>query len=348
MPELRRNPITKEWVIIATERQRRPSDFSHARATGPERPSFDARCPFCPGNEEMTPPEVLAYRDTGGPPNSSGWWVRVVPNLYPALRIEGDLGRRGFGIYDYMNGIGAHEVIIETPLHNKCISQIGPHQALEVIWACRERYLDLMNDKRFKYVLVFRNHGPEAGTSLEHPHSQLVALPFVPMGIRLEIEGSKAYFQNHDRCIHCDAVSVELGYQKRVVAENDRFLAFEPYASKFPFETAVVPKTHNARFEHEDREGFAAFMAITQDVLSRLRVCLNDPPYNFTIHTSPFSGDQDDWYHWHLHILPRLTIAAGFEMGAGLYINVTAPEEAAEFLRAVDLEAASGSQTAAG
>lgn len=348
MPELRRNPISKEWVIIATERQRRPSDYKHDGSGSQVRPEFDERCPFCPGNEDKTPPEVLAYREGEQPANSTGWWVRVVPNLYPALRIEGDLGRRGFGPYDFMNGIGAHEVIIESPLHNKCISQVGVYQAQEIAWAYRERYLDLMRDDRFKYVLIFRNHGVEAGTSLEHPHSQLVALPFVPMGIRLEIEGSRVYLQNHDRCIHCDIIAQELHYEKRVVAQNDHFVAFEPFASKFPFETAVVPKRHNARFEDQDRPGMEAFMSITQEVLSRLRICLNDPPYNFTIHTSPFSGKDDEWYHWHLHILPRLTIAAGFEMGTGVYINVTAPEDAAQYLREVDLQAGSESGKAAG
>jgi UDPglucose--hexose-1-phosphate uridylyltransferase len=348
MPELRRNPVSKEWVIIATERQRRPSDFKHAGGERSPRPSHDDRCPFCPGNEDKTPPEVLAYRKGSGPPNSTDWWVRVVPNLFPALRIEGDLGRRGYGLYDWMNGIGAHEVIIETPDHSKSISTIDAYQAQEVIWAYRERYLDLMGDDRFKYIMVFRNHGAEAGTSLEHPHSQLVALPFVPMGIRVELDGSKAYYENHDRCIHCDIIAQELQFAKRLVAQNDLFVAYESYASKFPFETAIVPKRHNPRFENQDQQSVEAFVAIMQEALNRIRLCLDDPPYNFTIHTSPFSGKDDDWYHWHLHILPRLTIAAGFEMGTGVYINATAPEEAAGFLRDVDLEAEPGSETATG
>lgn len=335
MPELRKDPITQEWVIIAKERGRRPSDFTHLTIAEPDKPEYSPTCPFCPGKEEMTPPEVLAYRpdiDT----NSPNWWVRVVPNKFPALAIEGDLEKRGVGMYDMMNGVGAHEVIIETPKHNLDPSMLTSGQVAEILWAYRERYLDLRKDSRFKYILIFRNHGKVAGASLEHPHSQLIATPMIPIDVVNELQGAQRYYQFRDRCIWCDMVQQELGQATRVVNQTARFIAFEPFASKYPFETWLMPRSHQASFAAMTREHVEEFAGLMQDALGRISRCLNSPPYNFAIHTAPCDSESSEVFHWHMVIMPRLTIAAGFEMGTGIYINVTSPEDAARYLREVD------------
>jgi len=339
MPQLRKNPITREWVIIATERSRRPSDFAQVEDTDPaSRPATSESCPFCPGNEEKTPPEVLAFRGTPEVANSQGWWVRVVPNKFAALAIEGTLDRSGYGTYDFMNGVGAHEVIIETPEHNKCMGTIAPRQAEEVWWAITQRMLDLRRDPRFKYACLFRNHGRVAGTSLEHPHSQLVALPMVPMEVMTEIAGADQYYDYHDRCIFCDMIRQEVNFGQRVIVETEDFIAFEPFAPKFPFETWVFPKKHSRAFIDDAEEMIPGFVRVLQESLVRIGKCLNNPPYNYVLHTAPFESEKEHSFHWHLEILPRLTIAAGFEMGTGIYINATTPEDAAEYLRAAGAE----------
>lgn len=332
MPELRKDPITQEWVIIATERARRPSDFTHLTIAEPDKPDYSPTCPFCPGKETMTPPEIVSFRQSREA-NAPDWWVRVVPNKFPALAIEGSLNKRGSGMYDMMNGVGAHEVIIETPKHHLDPATLEQSQMAEVLWMFRERYLDLRKDTRFKYILVFRNHGKVAGASLEHPHSQLVATPMIPIDVVNEMQGAERYYQYHDRCIWCDMVQQELDQKSRVVVETEHFLAFEPFASKFPFETWLLSKTHQSSFAAMSRDEVTEFAGIMQDALGRISRCLNSPPYNFAIHTAPCDREDSDYFHWHMVIMPRLTIAAGFEMGTGIYINVTSPEDAAMFLR---------------
>ncbi|HEX2948204.1 MAG TPA: galactose-1-phosphate uridylyltransferase [Armatimonadota bacterium] len=335
MPELRKDPITQEWVIIATERGRRPSDFTHLTIAEPDKPEYSPTCPFCPGKENLTPPEVLAFRHSLEK-NSSEWWVRVVPNKFPALAIEGELEKRGVGMYDLMNGVGAHEVIIETQKHNLDPSTVSRNQLAEVLWAYRERYLDLRKDSRFKYILIFRNHGKVAGASLEHPHSQLIATPMIPIDVVNEIQGADRYFQYHDRCIWCDMIQQELSNMVRVVNQTEHFVAFEPFASKYPFETWLLPKKHQSSFSTMTRERVEEFGGLMQDALGRISRCLNSPPYNFAIHNAPCGREESETFHWHMVIMPRLTIAAGFEMGTGIYINVTSPEDAARYLREID------------
>jgi len=336
MPQFRKHPVTHEWVVIATERGKRPSDFK--RDELPPRPEYSEKCPFCPGHEDQTPPEVLAYRPPETSPNTPGWSIRVVSNKFPALQIEGDLDRQGVGMYDFMNGVGAHEVIIETTRHDRQIGNIPPELAVDVWQAAKERMMDLDRDERFKYVLVFRNHGKVAGASLEHPHSQLIALPMIPHQVRLEIDGARKFYQYHDRCIFCDMIRQERNFGQRVIEESDDFIAFEPFAPKYPFETWVLPKRHNASFTEETRADLTGFSRMVQHTLMRISNCLQDPPYNYMLHTAPYSMEGDMQFHWHLEIIPRLTIAAGFEMGTGVYINVTRPEDAAEHLRAASPE----------
>ena len=328
MPELRKDPIHGRWVIISTERGRRPSDF-----VTEERRSAGGFCPLCEGNEDRTPPEILAFRTNGTPPNSPGWTLRVVPNKFPALRVEGDLGREGEGIYDKMNGIGAHEVVIETPRHSETLATLPSKGVESVLWAYRSRIADLRGDQRLRYVLVFKNHGVSAGASLEHSHSQIIALPIVPRRVAEEIEGAKTYFKYKDRCVFCDIIRQELQQKKRIVSENRSFLSVAPFASRFPFETWILPKIHYPSFEHMESSLYGEAAQILSDTLQRMNRVLNDPPYNYIIHTSSFLELENDHYHWHLEIMPKLTKVAGFEWGTGFYINPTPPEEAAEYMR---------------
>jgi len=328
MPELRKDPIIGRWVIIATERAKRPTDF----AVEPKEPT-PTFCPFCEGNEDKTPPEITAYRAPGTAPNRPGWRLRVVPNKFPALQIEGNLDKRGVGVYDRMNGIGAHEVIIETPQHAISLTALSPEQIQDVLWAYRDRLNDLKRDVRFTYGMVFKNVGKTAGASLEHSHSQIIVLPTVPRTVADEMRGSKVFYEYRGRCLFCDIISQELEDGDRVVLDTDNFLAYEPYAARFPFETWVVPKRHMSHFEDIARQGTEELARCLKTTLAKIEQALNMPAYNYIIHTSPFDVAQIDHYHWHIEIIPRLTRVAGFEWGTGFYINPVPPEAAAEFLR---------------
>ena len=333
MPELRKDPITGRWVIIATDRARRPTDF----VRDPVTIRGGRFCPFCEGNEDKTPPEILGWRRNGAGANQRGWSLRVVPNKFPALGIEGDLARQGEGLFDKMNGVGAHEVIIETPVHEMTLAQL-PEKAIEdVLWAYRDRMLDLKKDKRFRYALIFKNHGEAAGASLEHTHSQLIALPVVPIYVREEVEGAKTYYNFKERCIFCDIIRQEAAAGARVIDETDQFLVLSPYAPRFPFETWIMPKQHESAFENSQSNVFENLAKVLKRLLQKLDLVLENPPYNFVLHTSPFSESTGDYYHWHFEVMPKLTKVAGFEWGSGFYINPTPPEEAARFLREASL-----------
>ncbi|HVD94023.1 MAG TPA: galactose-1-phosphate uridylyltransferase [Vicinamibacterales bacterium] len=333
MPELRKDPVTGRWVIISTDRQKRPNDFRVERSAAVGR----EYCPFCPGHEEMTPPEVLSYRQNGGAPNAPGWDVRVVPNKFPALQVEGSLDREGEGLFDRMNGIGAHEVIIETPDHDRSMALMSEPELERVLWAFRERMLDLKQDHRLRYILVFKNQGAAAGATLEHPHSQLIALPIVPDFVREEIDGARRHYAIKERCVFCDIVHQELREGRRVIQENADIIALAPYAPRFAFETWLLPKRHGARYEQAARHEYESLARLLKSVLQRLDRALETPPFNLIVHTSPFSEEVADLYHWHIEIIPKLTRVAGFEWGTGFYINPTSPEEAAKVLRAVRL-----------
>jgi UDPglucose--hexose-1-phosphate uridylyltransferase len=329
VPELRKDPITGRWVIIATDRAKRPTDFVREKVEI----HGSGFCPFCPGNEAKTPPEILAYRKDGSQRDTPGWSLRVVPNKFPALGIEGTLNRQGEGLYDKMNGIGAHEVIIETPDHKLTLASMPVRAVEDVLWAFRDRILDLKKDRRFKYVLIFRNHGEAAGASLEHTHSQLIALPVVPKRVREEVDSAKEYYNFKERCIFCDIIRQEVEDGVRMIAENQSFIVLAPYAPRFPFEMWIVPKVHQSAFEESQKYEFEQLAVILKDMLTRLDRVLDSPAYNYVIHTSPIPEASNDYYHWHLEIMPKLTKVAGFEWGTGFYINPTPPEESAKFLR---------------
>lgn len=329
MSELRRDPVVGRWVIISTERGERPTDYpSAAPAEKPQR-----FCPFCPGNELSTPPEIMALREAGTAPNTPGWNLRIVPNKFPALQIEGKLRKKARGIYDIMNGIGAHEVFIETPEHGKTISTLDRKNIEDLIWCYRERIVDLEKDKRFKFILIFRNSGEAAGASLEHPHSQLIATPTIPKRIMEEIEGAEKYFQFKDRCVFCDMIDEEIDFRERVIVDNPDFVSFVPFAARFPYETWIIPKVHQTCFHMLSYEQLPALAHTLHESIGRLDAALNFPPYNFMIHTSPCNVDSDIFFHWHIEIIPRLTKVAGFEWGTGFYINPVPPEVSADQLR---------------
>jgi UDPglucose--hexose-1-phosphate uridylyltransferase len=333
LPELRKDPITGRWVIISTDRAKRPTDFI--------RESVEIKgngfCPFCYGNESKTPPEILAYGRDGSGRDTPGWKVRVVPNKFPALGIEGELDRAGEGLFDRMNGIGAHEVIIETPDHRSTLATLAEKAIEDVFWAYRDRMLDLKNDKRFRYILIFKNHGEAAGASLEHTHSQLIALPIVPKRVREEVDNCKRYFTEKERCIFCDMIRQEMEEAARVIGENEHFVAIAPYAPRFPFESWVLPRVHGSAFENNQSPVYASLARMMRELLRRMDATLAHPAYNYMIHTSPIGEEVNDHYHWHIEVIPKLTKVAGFEWGSGFYINPTPPEESAKFLRDAQL-----------
>ena len=332
MPELRKDPVVGRWVIIATDRARRPSDWNG----GPPAESPGGACPFCPGNERFTPPEVLATREGGTGANGPGWSTRVVSNKFPALQVEGGLDRRGEGMYDRMNGVGAHEVIIESPDHSAELSELSLAEIERVLRVYRDRVLDLKNDTRFRYILVFKNHGEAAGASLAHGHTQLIATPIIPNVVAEELEGSLQHYRRKERCVFCDMVEQELEDGSRLVTQNEEFVSFEPFAPRLPFETWLLPRRHVSSFEETDPAALPALAAVLQETLRRLHRALNRPPYNFLIHSAPCAEARVPHYHWHMEIMPKLTKVAGFEWGTGFYINSTPPEEAAAYLRSVD------------
>ena len=333
MPELRRDPIGGRWVVVLTDNPKGPFDFDVVK----EPVSKKDGCPFCEGNEQLTPPEIFAKRAGQDRPNGPGWSVRVVPNKFAALKIEGDLDKEGIGMFDMMNGVGAHEVIIENPDHKKELSQLSEGQIQDVIFTYRERSLDLRNDKRFQYILIFKNQGKAAGASLSHPHTQLIALPMIPKNVQEEIQGARHYFKYKERCLYCDILRQEKQENKRIVTENDIFIAFCPFASRFAFEIWILPKEHFSAFERIEPEMVKDLAKILKDVLARVKKALKSPSYNFIIHTSPIEEKNKEEYHWHFEIMPKLTRTAGFEWGSGFYINPTPPHLAAKALRQVKI-----------
>ena len=331
MSQLRRDPITGRWIIVNYEKSMKPEDFEFEKI---KKNQNTKNCPFCPGNEKMTPPEIVAHREMGKP-NSPGWSIRVIPNKYPALEDKGELDKMGLGIYDKMNGVGAHEVIIDIPEHMHDIADISDRQAEEVVWSYHGRSTDLRKDPRFKYILIFRNYGRSAGASLEHPHSQLIALPIVPKRVNEELQFSMEYFNYKDRCVFCDIVSQELGDKERIVEENKFFISFCPFVSRFPYETWILPKSHESHFVELRKEEVRPLGTILRNTMARLKKLLNDPPYNYIIHTSPINGHEKEFYHWHIEIMPKLVNVAGFEWGSGFYVNPVPPEIAARNLKSV-------------
>jgi UDPglucose--hexose-1-phosphate uridylyltransferase len=332
MPELRQNPATKEWVIIATERARRPEELG----TGilPPSPNEQEKCPFCPGKEKHTPNEILAYRTYGTKPDSPGWWIRIIPNKFAALVPVGNEERvKSEDFFTFMDGVGEHEVIVESPDHHQTIATLEQKQVEEIFLAYRERYVALSDDPRFEMVILFKNHGVAAGTSLRHPHSQIIAIPVTPLHIRNRIEEAMHYFDDNGRCVYCEMIKKEKQVKERLVMETDNFISLEPFASRSPFETWVLPKKHNSSFEEISPESTKELAFVMRSTLAKIYKSLNNPDYNFAVRSAPIHEKNVEYYHWHVMILPRVSAVAGFELGSGIYINTVIPEAAAKFLR---------------
>ena len=322
MPEFRKDPVTDRWVIIATERAKRP------QRQGSELPNRSP-CPFCAGNENLTPPEVLVLRDPSGP----SWAVRVAPNKYPALAPDGTGVSKTDTHYETESGIGAHEVIIESPSHVTEMALLSETQFAVILKAYRKRILELKNDRRFRYGFIYKNQGAEAGATLEHVHSQLIAMPMIPKSVLEEINVAKSYYAANRRCLLCDILRNESRPAERFVSENGSYLVMCPFAARFPYETWILPKKHASLFEQNAEEDDHDLAQILRETLIRLNQSLGGPAFNYVIHSSPFQEGENHYYHWHLEILPKLIHVAGFEWGSGSYINTVTPEESARSLR---------------
>ena len=334
MSEIRQDPTNEEWVIMARERAQRPHEFVRQQ-TKPEPPTFSSSCPFCPGNEAMTPPETLSYRDE----KSANWRVRAFVNLFAALTPEGSTMRREEDSFFLdMDGVGVHEVIVETPAHNKPLALMEDSGVGDVLHAYHERYNALSQMPFLKLIIIFKNHGLSAGTSLEHPHSQLVATPVVPKHIRMKYEVAIRHYDNTGRCLYSDLVDHELRIGKRVVMETEKFVVFHPFASHLPFETWIMPKIRRACFGNASAEELENLALVLRTTLRKLYRGLNNPDFNYVIDTAPIGDENKNYYLWHLRIIPRLTEVAGFEIGSGININTALPEETAQFIKELKVE----------
>lgn len=330
MPELRRNLATGEWVVLATERAKRPEEFTHAKGPVPSSlPARVATCPFCPGNEAMTPP-TLAQTGEG-----AAWRVRVVSNAFGAFAANEDPTPRGGEYAHAMGAAGYHEVVIQTPLHNLPEPLFDRAQMREVILTYRARHRFMEQDPRVELIIPFKNHGPRAGTSLEHPHAQIAGVPIVPTHLVHRIEEPLGYWRAHRACVFCRMLAEELGAGERSVAENASFTAFVPFAAATPFETWILPRTHRASFGGIDDVEAADFADLLHAVVRRLWAGLDNPDYNYVIRSSPRECREAPFLHWYAKVIPRLTQAAGFEIGTGMFINIARPEESAAFLRKI-------------
>lgn len=338
MSIIRQDPTTREWVIIAAERKKRPHDHHQPIPVRPQ-PTETGSCPFCPGHEASTPDEVFRLPDSGG----TGWAVRVTSNKFPALGDRGGLERREPGpLFREMDGVGTHEVIVETPVHDRILPLMTDHEVADVLIAYQVRYRSLREDPRLKYIIIFKNHGEGAGTSLAHPHSQLVATPVPPMLLRRKYEVAIAHYDDTGRCLYCDIAEEERKAKSRVVLETDRFLVFHPFASRVPFETWIMPKRRQASFGQVQEEDLHELASVLRRTLRALYERLGDPDFNYIVHSAPIEDENKEYYLWHVQILPRLTTIAGFELGSGIYVSTMLPEQSAAVIRDYERASAAG------
>ena len=313
------------WVVTTTDHPKGPSDYLLFPPPYLSRGEAGV-CPFCPGNEGMTPQATFSSSREGG-----GWSVRVIPNKFPFFHIEGEFDRRPEGMYDVMEAIGAHEIVVESPDHHQNLATLEPPQIEKILGAYQERLIDLERDHRFQQFLILKNY---PGVFNRHPHSHIMALPVIPRRVDEEVWGTLDYYQRKERCIFCDILKEEISMRKRVVLETMHFLVFSPFASRFPFETWIVPKVHSPDFHHISEEEVKDLSMVIQSLFARYYKLLSDPPYSLTFHTSPIQGRfHRSEYHWHIETRLRIGLREGFEWGAGFFVNPTPPEEAAAYLR---------------
>lgn len=327
--EIRHDITTGEWIIFAPSRRQRPQDFLEQETVAMSHPEHDEECPFCPGNEEMLPRITLEM--AGG--ERGPWQTRVVPNKYPALAPDGGTEREQRGLYLSMPGYGHHEVIVESPRHNQTIMDTTLTEMETVVETYHRRYVQLMNEHENMMAILFRNHGPRSGASLSHPHSQLVVTGVVPRHIRRREDEAERYYDRWGRCVVCDVLANELKDGRCLIAENDAFAAFVPFAAEVPFEVWIVPTTHRADFGHIGDDEKEHFAAVLHEMLRLLYTRLDDPDYNYVINTAAQYRGGEPQLHWYLRIRPRLVTRAGFEIGSGMTVNPSLPESDADFLK---------------
>jgi UDPglucose--hexose-1-phosphate uridylyltransferase len=327
--ELRQNTATREWVVIASDRAKRPDDFSsEARELTGERPEHDDQCPFCPGNEE---PELEIARF----PKGERWQVRVIRNKYPALTTKGAPVRTAEGVHRVISGVGRHEVIIESPRHNACLALQTTEEVATFLGVLQGRAREATDDPHVEYCVCFENHGESAGTSLQHPHAQLVALPVVPENIRVRAEEARRHYDDNGSCVFCDMLGDELREGSRVVIDSEQHVAFVPFAASSPFHMWILPRRHDTTFLHARDEELRDLADVLRRALRKLYVGLHDPDYNYVVRSAAARDENQEYLHWYVSIIPRVARAAGFELGSGMYINPAIPEENAGFLRSV-------------
>ncbi len=336
MPELRQNRFTKEWVIIATERAKRPEELVVKREQKVV-PHYVPKCPFCPGNEGLTPPEIFRLSQGG---QNGNWRTRVIPNKFAALTRDVEPQRVIQRSHRTINGFGVHDVVVETPDHALATALMTDDQVTDILRCYKRRYDELSDDSRIAHVTIFKNHGIEAGTSLEHPHSQIIAAPVISTQVRNRMMEAIRHYDEFGECMFCGAIQEELAEGTRVVIASDHFVALQPYASATPFCTHVYPRRHMASFGFIRENELADLARVLRELLAKLYFGLNNPDFNYTIRTAPHECAAVSYYHWYVSIIPRLTRVAGFELGSGTFINTVLPEAAAEFLRKVKGESA--------
>jgi UDPglucose--hexose-1-phosphate uridylyltransferase len=336
--ELRRDILLGRWIEVLSE-SKEPSEYHLPTDKG----SAEETCVFCSGRETETLPEITSMRKQGTLPNTPGWWVRAIPCFNPLFKVEGNLDRRGVGLYDRMNSIGANEILIESPGHSVKPEDMGLEQMVRVIKLYRDRIVDLNKDLRLRYILVSKNSMFDPWGTFYHPASSLVATPVIPKRIKDELENAKQYYDYKERCIFCDIIREELKVGDRIILESKNFLCFCPYASSFPFESWIIPKKHSCDFQEISHEEIEDMGFILMSILKKIRaVFKGETPLSYFLHTAPNRVPRrnhwhtlGDDYHWHLEIIPRIIRRSGFELGSGLFVLTTSPEKAAKFLREV-------------
>jgi UDPglucose--hexose-1-phosphate uridylyltransferase len=326
MPEIRYNVITREWVVIATERAKRPDQFKRKDAKK-ELPPYNPQCPFCPGNEAMTPPPTFAI------PDHANWKVRVTPNKFAALNYEGERVRTVKGIRRTVTGVGIHEVIVETRPHNVTMALLTDHDVELIVETYLDRFKSASSDPRIEQVTIFKNHGDAAGTSLEHPHSQLIATPIITSQLRERLSNAQAHYDEFAECIFCRVLELELQDAVRVFLETEHFVGLVPFAAYTPFSFMILPRRHMPTIAEMTDPEAADLARILRRALAKLYHGLSDPDFNYVVRTAPLELYGVKYYHWYVSVIPRLTKMAGFELGSGMFINVALPEENAAYLR---------------
>lgn len=339
--QFRRDPISGRWTIMVQDKLNIKELISNKSSGARSRKNKnDIHCQYCAGFEGETLPEIFSIRHNDSHKNEPGWSVRVIPEQNPILQIYGELNNRGVGMYDVLNGLGAHELLIESPLHDIQLSEMEESHLENILYAYRERILDLKRDSRFRYVLVHKNYGEGDGASVGHPHSQIIATPITPTRVKTELLNAMEYYLYKERCVFCDVIYQELTDNERIIIQNDKYIAFAPFSSRAPFEVWILPKQHETFFEWNVEHGQLA--AVIKEILQKISTTLNDPNFVMVLHSGPnisagklrgYWRTLEKDYHWHIEITPRFRGYTSFEVGSGFQINPVPPEHAAKILR---------------